>query len=408
MRRREQTPHPDYNRAMESLLDRLACGRCAAPHDPGVPQGVCAACGGPLLARYRIRRGAPALDTVLRRPAGQNRCPELGASGSGADTPTLGEGATPLLPARRLADRAGIPGLLVKDESRNPTGSFKARGMAAAMARAAELGIRAVCLPSAGNAGGAAAAYGALHGIEVHIAVPESTPAALDAEARALGAEVIRVPGTIADAGRALAPLARERGWFSLATLREPYRVEGKKVMGYELLYDLGRLPDVVIYPTGGGTGLVGMWKAFAEMEALGWIDGRRPRMVCVQVAGCAPMVKAFDAGLESAPPWPDPAPTAAFGLRVPGALGDFLILRALRESGGCAVAVGEDEMLAATRDLGALLGLQASPEGGAVIAAAARLRASGWIRPSETVVAFNTGHGLKYLETSIRCQAPD
>ncbi|MAB88978.1 MAG: threonine synthase [Planctomycetota bacterium] len=383
---------------MSTLLQDLRCGRCDRSHLPDQLWNTCADCGGPLLAAYSLEQGKVSLAEVLSRRPGQVRCHELYPTRSGIETPSLGEGATPLVPGAQLGADLGLPGLLVKDESQNPTLSFKARGMAAAMARAKELGVGTVCLPSAGNAGGAAAAYGALHGIRVVVAIPESTPEAIGIECDALGADVTRIPGTIADAGRWIAD-NKEEDWFSLATLKEPYRVEGKKVMGYELLYDLGRLPDVVVYPTGGGTGLIGMWKAFDEMEALGWIDGHRPRMVCVQGAGCAPMVRAFEQGLETAPPWEQAAPTAAFGLRVPGALGDFLILRALRESGGTAVAIDEGPMLADTHAMATRLGLQASPEGGACIAAARQLKTAGWIREDETVVVFNTGHAFKYGE---------
>lgn len=351
-------------------------------------------CGGPLLCRYDLERSLP-LDDVLRRAPGQNRVPELGPV---AAPRTLGEGATPLLEAPRLAAALGLPGLRVKDESQNPTGSFKARGMAAAIGRAAELGIEAVCLPTAGKAGGAAAAYGALYGIEVHVYMPASTPAPIRAEVTACGAHVTTVDGTIADAGAAMADDARGTGWFSLATLREPYRIEGKKVMGFELLYDLGGLPDVVVYPTGGGTGLIGMWKAFAEMEALGWIGRERPRLVSVQTAGCAPVVRAFEAGLEDMPPWEEPSPTAAFGLRVPGALGGFLMLRALRETGGTAVAVDEAEIAAGAGLLASKAGVFASAEGGATIAALRRLRDEGLVTETDRVVVFNTGHALKYL----------
>ena len=359
---------------------------------------TCEDCAGPLLARYALERGAVSLEEVLTRRPGQVRCHEVYPTRSGHETPSLGEGATPLVAGGRLATDIGLPLLFVKDESQNPTLSFKARGMAAAMARAKELGVSTVCLPSAGNAGGAAAAYGALHGIRVVVAIPESTPEAIEIECRALGADITRIPGTIADAGRWIADNKGD-DWFSLATLKEPYRIEGKKVMGYELLYDLGHLPDVVVYPTGGGTGLIGMWKAFDEMEALGWIDEHRPRMVCVQVAGCAPMVRAFDQGLETAPPWERPDITAAFGLRVPGALGDFLILEALRNSDGTAVAVDEAAMLADTHAMATRLGLQASPEGGACVAATRQLKTAGWIRDDETVVVFNTGHAFKYGE---------
>jgi len=381
---------------MPTLFDILACGRCDHAHDKHSVWNTCTRCGGPLLARYALEPGAVTLEEVLARQPGQLRCPETYPTTAGRETLHLGEGATPMVRAGRLARSLDLPDLLIKDEAQNPTCSFKARGMAAAMARASELGIQTVCLPSAGNAGGAAAAYGALFGIKVVIAIPESTPPPIERECQALGAQVRRVPGTIADAGKWLHD-HKDDDWFSLATLREPYRVEGKKVMGYELLYDLGRLPDVVIYPTGGGTGLIGMWKAFDEMQALGWIDDQRPRMVCVQTSGCAPMVRAFEAGDDSAAAWTDPDATSAFGLRVPGALGDFLILKALRESHGTAVAIDEADLVAGATDLAQQTGLQCSPEGGACIAAVRSLRTDGWIQRHDSVVVFNTGHALKY-----------
>ena len=375
----------------------LSCGKCGSAHDPTRAQRTCTDCGGPLLVGYEVTGGMPTLEAVLARRPGQHRLHELCPLTGGADAPTLGEGATPLLPATRLGQAMNLPKLMVKDEAQNPTCSFKARGMAVAVARAAELGIEEVCLPSAGNAGGAAAAYGALHGVAVHVYVPASTPKPIIDETRALGAEVELIDGTIADAGAALAPVAADKGWFPLSTLKEPFRIEGKKVMGYELLYDLGTLPDAIVYPTGGGTGLIGMWKAFDEMEALGWIDSRRPKMISVQTAGCAPMVRAFESGLDDAPKWQDPAPTAAFGLRVPGALGDFLILRAVRASGGTAIAVDEDALLQGAKDMATKLGIQCSAEGGACVAAAAQLRASGFFSEADRVVVFNTGHALKY-----------
>ena len=315
----------------------------------------------------------------------------------GGEARTLGEGATPLIRPPRLAESMGLPKLHIKDEAQNPTASFKARGMAAAMACAHALGIKAVCLPSAGNAGGAASAYGALYGIEVHVYVPDSTPEPIVAETEALGAKVVRVAGTIADAGKALASLAEANDWFPLSTLREPYRIEGKKVMGFELMYDLGHLPDVIVYPTGGGTGLIGMWKAFDEMEALGWIGSARPKMISVQTAGCAPIVRAFEQGLDHAPVWENPDRTAAYGLRVPGALGDFLILDAVRKSGGRAVAVTEENMLRATARLHRQSGLQGAEETGACLAALESLVADGFVTEADEVVVFSTGHAMKY-----------
>jgi threonine synthase len=378
---------------LSRFLSHLECGNCAARHDHRRLQGVCTGCGGPLLARFRLDDpGLPTLDEVRRRPPGQFRFHEVLPTEAGADTPTLGEGATPLFPAPGLG-----PGMLIKDEAQNPTGSFKARGMAVAVARSTELGAKELCLPSAGNAGGAAAAYAALHGVKVDVAIPANTPRALIEETEAHGATVTLVEGTIADASRLQAEKATANGWFSLATLHEPYRVEGKKMMGYEIFWDLGRLPDVILYPTGGGTGLVGMAKAFDEMETLGWIDAERPRMVSVQFEGCAPIVRAFNSGAEEAEVWEHPKETSAYGLRVPSVLGDRLMLKALRSTSGTAVAVSEDELRAGTRRLAVDAGVWGSPEGGACVAAVEGLLASGWVSPGETVVIFNTGSALKY-----------
>jgi threonine synthase len=285
----------------------------------------------------------------------------------------------------------------IKDEAQNPTGSFKARGMAVAMARAVDLGLKRFALPSNGNAGGAAAAYGALHGVEVEVIVPRATPQTLIDEPRAFGAKVETVEGTIADAARLVAARCESGEVFNLATLREPFRIEGKKMMGYELFWDLGRLPDVVVYPTGVGTGLIGVVKAFDEMEQLGWIGEERPRMVSVQVDSCAPIVKAFSAGTEHAEPWEDAGETAAYGLRVPSAIGDRLMLEGLRQTGGTAVAVGETEMLEATGHLARDAGVWGSPEGGACLAAVDHLLESGWLGPDETTVIFNTAAATKY-----------
>ncbi|MCP4868029.1 MAG: threonine synthase [Proteobacteria bacterium] len=384
---------------MRSLLTHLECGRCETSHDFRKPHRVCTECGGPLLARYRITPGAVSIQTVMSRRPGQHRLPELSPV-QGAEMPTLGEGATPLLKAHGLAVDLDLPNLLIKDEAQNPTGSFKARGMALATARARELGIGRVCLPSAGNAGAAAAAYGALHGLDVHVYVPESTPKPIQGEVVAMGANVVTVDGSIANAGAALKPVAESNGWFPLSTLKEPYRIEGKKVMGYELFYDLGRLPDVILYPTGGGTGLIGMWKAFDEMERLGWIGPERPRMVVVQTTGCAPIVKAFKRKeWDGATPIKNPKKTAAFGLRVPGALGDFLMLRCLRDSRGTAIAIDEIDLLDGAKAMAQKLGIQCSAEGGACVAAARQLRSKGWIDRNDITVIFNTGHALNYGE---------
>ena len=379
---------------METFLSHLECGNCGRTHPADQLQTVCTMCGGPFLARYHLDRpDMPTLQTVTARNVGQFRFHEVLPTEAGADTPTLGEGATPLIGAPAFGSNVWI-----KDEAQNPTGSFKARGMAVAIARNVELGGTEFCLPSNGNAGGAAAAYGALHDVDVDIAIPANSPTALIEESQALGAEVTLVDGTIADAARIQKEKAEANGWFSLATLHEPYRIEGKKMMGYELFWDLGRLPDVILYPTGGGTGLVGMVKAFEEMEELGWIGPERPRMVSVQGAGCAPIVRAFHEGAETAVAWEDPDVTAAFGLRVPSALGDRLMLKGLRETKGTGVAIAEDVMLEATDRLARDAGVWGSPEGGAVLAAYEELADSNWITPEETVILFNTGSALKYL----------
>lgn len=306
---------------------------------------------------------------------------------------TLGEGMTPLHHAPRLGAR-----WYVKDESVNPTGSFKARGMATAIAMARHFGIREVAVPSAGNAAGAMAAYAAAAGIEAFVFMPRDTPKAFIVECETLGAHVQLIDGLITDCGAEIARRKEAEGWFDVSTLKEPYRVEGKKTMGYEIAEQLEwRLPDVVIYPAGGGTGLVGMGKAFDEMERLGWIDGHRPRMVAVQAAGCAPIATAFANGERFATEFLN-AHTRASGLRVPKAVGDFIMLDLIRATGGTALTVTDDEMIAATRDLGRATGIFAAPEGGSVLAAARRLADEGWIRPHEVVVLFNTGSGLKYL----------
>ena len=304
-----------------------------------------------------------------------------------------------MLHARRLGEKLGAPNLYLKDEGVNPTGSFKARGQAVAVSMARELGVRKVAVPSAGNAGGAMAAYAARAGLQALVYMPEGTPLANRLECGILGAEVALIPGSIKDCARALAARIRSEGWFDVSTLKEPYRVEGKKTMAYEVVEQLdGQVPDAMIYPTGGGTGLVGMWKAFAEMEELGWTNGRRPRMHAVQAAGCAPVVRAFAAGVGRAEEWADPA-TIASGLRVPSAVGDFLILRALRESHGTAVAVEDDAMLAGMREIAEAEGVVTSPEGGATLAAYRRLLADGFLAGYETVVLFLTGSGYKYVE---------
>ncbi|MEZ5313932.1 MAG: threonine synthase [Thermoanaerobaculia bacterium] len=349
---------------------------------------ICVRCGMPLRVDYDL--SAPPPPAVLAgRPTSLWRYAEVLPIAPAAAV-SLSEGWTPLVEVE--------PGILIKDESRNPTGSFKARGMALAVTMAKALGVSSLCTPSAGNAAGALAAYGAAAGIPVTVAMPDDTPRAFVDECRHYGAEVRLVAGTISDAGRHL----REQGppgAFDVSTLREPYRIEGKKTMGFELWEQLGgQLPDVIVYPTGGGTGLIGMWKAWRELAELGWIEPDRPlpRMVSVQVAGCAPVVRAWEAGAAVTEPFPAPA-TRAWGLRVPAPLGGFLCLRAVRETGGTAVAVPEAAMEAGTAALARRSGLDICPEGGAAWAALATLRSAGWVKPGERVVLFNTGTGLKY-----------
>lgn len=332
------------------------------------------------------------------RPASLWRYAEVLPVADTAARLTLGEGWTPLLLARRLGEVLGLPHLFIKEEGLNPTGSFKARGMAVAVARAAELGAPGFVLPSAGNAGVALAAYAALAGRPAHVFFPADTPATFVQQCRLHGAQVTRVPGHIGDAGHAARAEAERRGFFLLATLQEPYRVEGKKTMAYELVEQLGDVPEVIVYPAGGGTGIVGMWKGFAEMEALGWTTARCPRLVAVQAAGCAPLVRAFHAGEERTTPWENPS-TVALGLRVPAPGADFLILRALRESGGTAVAVGEEAIYAGWRHLAEAEGILACPEGGAALAGLEALLRQGWVRPEERVVLFNTGSGYNYFD---------
>lgn len=355
--------------------------------------------GKPLLARYDLSKAAQTLtrEALMRRPASLWRYAEVLPVQNDAARIILGEGWTPLVHAPRLGKQIGCANTYIKDESLNPTGSFKARGLCMAVSRAYELGASAIAIPSAGNAAGALSAYAAAVGLPVHVFMPSDVPLTFRAECQALGAQVTLVDGLINDCGAKVRAGAAQYGWFDVSTLKEPYRIEGKKTMGYELAEQLGwKLPDVIIYPTGGGTGLIGMWKAFDEMEQMGLIDAQRPRMVTVQSEGCAPMVKAFHAGQNHAELWQD-ARTIADGLRVPVAIGDFLILQALRESRGTAVAVSDTEMLAYTEMMGAKTGIFPAPEGGACLAAQARLCEEGWITADETVVLFNTGTGLKY-----------
>ena len=312
---------------------------------------------------------------------------------------SLGEGFTPLLQATSLGKKIGVPKLYIKDEGLNPTGSFKARGMSAAISKAAELGAQAIAIPSAGNAGGATAAYAARAGLPAHIFMPKDVPQANYIECKVLGAHVELIDGLISDCGKIVASRKEVEGWFDISTLKEPYRVEGKKTMGYELAEQFDwELPEVVIYPTGGGTGLIGMWKAFDEMEQMGWIGPERPRMISVQAEGCAPIVRAYRAGDKHAEPWIN-AETIAAGLRVPAAVGDFLMLKAIRDSGGCALSVTDEELMASASKMAAAVGSFPAPEGAATLSALEKLIAQNLVSERDRVVLFNTGTGLKYIE---------
>jgi threonine synthase len=375
----------------------LECSACGKKYDAHVEQHLCT-CGKPLLARYDLRRAAATLtlENLKSRPRTLWRYAEVLPN----DPPvSLGEGMTALVHAERLGASMGLTQLYIKDEGLNPTGSFKARGMTAAVSRAKQLGAKALAAPTAGNAGGALAAYAAAAGLPSVIVMPADTPVANVMECQAFGAKVVKLNGLISDCGKYVAEHKDREGWYDVSTLKEPYRVEGKKTMGYELWEQFaGKLPHVILYPTGGGVGLIGMCKAFDEMQEMGWIGAERPRMVAVQAAGCAPIVRAWEAHQNSAQFFQNAA-TVASGLRVPGPLGDLMILSMLRQTKGTALTVSDEEMLHAGRELASLEGIFAAPEGAATVIAARKLAASGWIKPEETVVLFNTGTGYKYAE---------
>lgn len=384
-------------------ITHLECALCGLKHEARRLHNLCAECGKPLLARYDLERAASSLtkESLRGRRADLWRYREVLPVEWEENIVTLGEGWTPLLPAPRLAHTLGMSGdLLIKDESQNPTQSFKARGMTAAISMAKELGATKLAVPSAGNAAGALAAYAARAGMEAHIFMPRDTPRANIIECEQIGANVTLMDGLITDCGAEVARLKEAEGWFDVSTLKEPYRVEGKKTLGYELAEQLEwTLPDVILYPTGGGTGLIGMWKAFDEMEKMGWIGKERPRMVTVQASGCAPIVSAFGDGKRFADEFPNAA-TVASGLRVPRAIGDFLILDALRASKGAAIAVSDEELLSAVREIGASEGLFVAPEGAACLPALRKLLEAGEVGKDERIVLFNTGAGVKYLES--------
>ena len=383
-------------------ITHLECGLCGLKHEARQLLNLCRECGKPLLVRYDLERATQTLtkENLPGRRADLWRYREVLPVENDENVVSFGEGWTPLLHAPRLGERAGLKELYIKDESQNPTQSFKARGMAAAVSMAKELGARKLAVPSAGNAAGALAAYAARAGLECFIFMPRDTPRANVVECELTGANVTLMAGLITDCGAEVGRRKEAEGWFDVSTLKEPYRVEGKKTLGYEVAEQFDwELPDVIIYPTGGGTGLIGMWKAFAEMEQMGWIGSKRPRMVTVQAAGCAPIVRAFEEGKRFADEFPNAATTAS-GLRVPKAIGDFLILDALRDSGGTAVAVTDEELIEATREVGSLEGVFCAPEGAACWPALKKLIAAGEVKPGDRVVLFNTGSGVKYMES--------
>jgi threonine synthase len=386
-----------------SALSHLECSRCAARHESGELQGTCG-CGAPLLARYDLQALAGQLspaDIAGREPSLWRYHELLPVSGPDFVI-SFGEGMTPLLPLPRLGRALGLPRLLMKDEGPLPTASFKARGAAVGVSRAAELGAAGVAMPTNGNAGAAWAAFCARAGLPFLVAMPADAPQITRSECVVAGAETYVVDGLINDAGRMLAPVVAQRpGWQDVSTLKEPYRLEGKKTIGLEIIEQLGwRVPDVVVCPVGGGVGLIGIWKVLAELAELGWIGADLPRLVAVQAAGCAPVVTAFEAGADVTSPWPQ-ARTCAFGLTVPAPLGGFLVLRAIRETGGCAIAVSAADLPAAQARAARTEGTWVCPEGAACLAAVGQLRESGWLAESDEVVVLNTGAGLKYPETA-------
>ena len=383
-----------------SFAQEIFCPRCLKRFGLSELLNLCP-CGSPLMVRYDLKKAKTAFvrPSLEARVASLWRYRELLPLQNDANLISLGEGFTPILDAKTLGGELGLRRLWIKDEAQNPTGSFKDRGLSLAISRAKELGVKKAAIPSAGNAGGSFAAYAARAGIEAHVFMPRDTPMANQIEVAQYGARLTLVDGLINECGRIIAEKKVTEGWFDVSTLKEPYRIEGKKTMGYEIAEQLNwRLPDVIIYPTGGGTGLIGMWKAFGELEELGWIDGARPRMVSVQASGCAPIVKAFDENKAAAEPWQN-AHTVASGLRVPQAVGDFLMLQTIRDSHGTALSVSDDEMLVEISRVGKAEGIFFCPEGAACVAALRRLVDNGWIKSDDEVLMFNTASGLKYLD---------
>ncbi|MCY4651776.1 MAG: threonine synthase [Dehalococcoidia bacterium] len=386
---------------MHSYLTNLECTYCDAAYSADEANRLCAECGKVLYPRYDLEAASAALDREMLkdRPANMWRYFEVMPVRDPANVVTLGEGFTPIFKAERFGPEMGCTDLYIKDEGVNPTASFKARGLSAAVSKAKELGIMKITMPSAGNAAGAMTAYAAKAGIESFVFMPRDAPESNQKEVVITGGELNLIDGLISDAGVLSRARAAEEGLFDVSTLQEPYRVEGKKTMGYEIAEQSGwMLPDTIIYPTGGGTGIVGMWKAFAEMEAMGWIDSRRPKMFAVQAEGCAPMVRAFEQGTEFAEPWQD-AQTIAPGIRVPGGIGDYLILNAVRESGGGALTVSDDEIRDYMGRVARSEGMFVCPEGAATAAALEKLLSDGLLDSDESILLLNTGSGLKNLD---------
>jgi len=383
-----------------TTASHLECSVCSQPFTAGQVHSLCE-CGGPLLVRYNLKdaRATWTRDSLANAPSSMWRYAPLLPVRDPKHIVSLGEGLTPLLKTARLGAAIGANDLWVKDEGLNPTGSFKARGLSCAISMCVELGLSKVAIASAGNAGSALAAYAAAAGIEAHIFMPRDVPQSNYTECRAYGAHVTLIDGLISDCARIITQRKDAEGWFDISTLKEPYRIEGKKTMGYEVAEQFGwKLPNAIFYPTGGGVGLIGMWKAFAELEALGWISSERPKMIAVQADGCQPVVRAFEQGKATSTFW-EHAHTVAAGLRVPKPLGDALSLTALRASGGTAIAVSDEELLDASIQLAAASGIFPAPEGGACLAALKKLLSSGFLKPDERIVLYNTGTGLKYLE---------
>lgn len=383
-----------------TYLHQLECPQCEASYAPDRLHNLCA-CGSPLLAVYDLEHLAGSLEPadLSGRTKTMWRYRDFLPVADAKNIVSLGEGGAPMILAEELGQALGLDQLWLKDEGLNPTGTFKARGASAGISRAKELGAKAVAMPTAGNAGGAWSAYGARAGIDVHVAMPQDAPAINEMECQLYNAHLTLVDGLISDAGKLIAQGVEEHGWFDVSTLKEPYRIEGKKTMGLEIAEFFNwQMPDVVIYPAGGGVGIIGIWKALRELREVGWVSGALPRMVIVQAAGCAPLVRAFEQGHDTSAFW-EGAETMAAGLRVPKALGDFLVLQAVRETEGTAIAVSDEKIGQAMRLAARADGLSMCPEGAATVAAAQRLRAAGWLRADDRVVLINTGTALKYPE---------